>query len=302
MGYTIEYNKIFLRSEQGYTVCWLSGPNNCTDFVNNRERRTRDWEVFENFLGVSEKYISEYTKKWLEYDCEMWYKAGKFLHVQDALRWLKNGVRSACTIEEFLGYNALDFVSAYFLTYENCEHKRSNMTYISTTEDLDNFICGFRKVEKASSTKLYPVIDFPRENVKQYRKPNKINEYTFGVILQSKNVQRTYLIEKDGRFSFTRNIKEATVFDLEKALVLKTGRLRDYTFVDAENARKYPYNCVIMYEPNKAYFEYSTRSRVHLEHDIDRARRFKNRKEAEKQVEKLNANKRIYGFIVVELD
>ena len=54
MSYTIEYAKLFLRSDSGYTPCWECGSNNVYE---SDRRRAREWCVWQNLLGVTPEEI-----------------------------------------------------------------------------------------------------------------------------------------------------------------------------------------------------------------------------------------------------
>lgn len=59
MSYTIEYDKIFLKSGAGYTPLWLAGDSNCYEGSGRNQRRVRDWSVFMSQLGVTEEKLME---------------------------------------------------------------------------------------------------------------------------------------------------------------------------------------------------------------------------------------------------
>ena len=54
MSYTIEYNRQFIKSKNGYIPCWLHGDNNVTEGWGKNERRCRNWGVFMNWIDVTE--------------------------------------------------------------------------------------------------------------------------------------------------------------------------------------------------------------------------------------------------------
>ena len=63
MSYSIEYNRQFIKTENGYTPCWLVGDNNVTEGFGRNERRVRNWSVFMNLLDVSEDELVEKAKE-----------------------------------------------------------------------------------------------------------------------------------------------------------------------------------------------------------------------------------------------
>ena len=62
MSYTIEYNRQFIKTKNGYIPCWLAGDNNVTTGYGKNERRVREWSVFMNWLDVTEDYMLEHIK------------------------------------------------------------------------------------------------------------------------------------------------------------------------------------------------------------------------------------------------
>ena len=65
MSYSIEYNRQFIKTENGYTPCWLVGDNNVTEGFGRNERRVRNWSVFMNLLDVTEDELVEKAKELL---------------------------------------------------------------------------------------------------------------------------------------------------------------------------------------------------------------------------------------------
>ena len=63
MSYTIEYNRQFIKTKNGYIPCWLHGDNNVTTGYGKNERRVRSWSVFMNWLDVTEDYMLEHIKE-----------------------------------------------------------------------------------------------------------------------------------------------------------------------------------------------------------------------------------------------
>lgn len=173
MSYTIEYNKQFLRSKRGITPVWLSGSNNLWEpRAYGRERRCRDWNCFMNLLGASESEIMESVQSMCggPYQ-EHWQSGGKWVDDAGIIRWAKNGIRSACTVEELMSQNWWSSIPAHLHVWTR-DLKDSIELYsrIDSTAALDAFIDKAREriTSKAPGESIYPHIVFPEE---QFHKP-----------------------------------------------------------------------------------------------------------------------------------
>ena len=95
MSYTIEYDKIFLKSGAGYTPLWLAGDSNCYEGSGRNQRRVRDWSVFMSQLGVTEEKLMERIQPLLggPYQ-EHWQRRGKWVDDKGLVTWVKNGCKN----------------------------------------------------------------------------------------------------------------------------------------------------------------------------------------------------------------
>ena len=106
MSYTIEYDKIFLKSGAGYTPLWLAGDSNCYEGSGRNQRRVRDWSVFMSQLGVTEEKLMERIQPLLggPYQ-EHWQRRGKWVDDKGLVTWVKNGCKNAVSIEQLIEAN-----------------------------------------------------------------------------------------------------------------------------------------------------------------------------------------------------
>ncbi|MBQ3009818.1 MAG: hypothetical protein IJA20_02470 [Methanocorpusculum sp.] len=176
MSYTIEYNRQFLRSERGITPVWLSGSNNVWEpRPYGRERRCREWNCFMNLLGAPEAEIMEAVQNMCggPYQ-EHWKSNGRWVDDAGLIRWAKNGIRDACTVEELLSRNWWSSLSAYLHIWSrDLKDSIELHSRIDGTAALDAFIdkARARIGSKATGESIYPHIVFPEE---QFHKPHAV--------------------------------------------------------------------------------------------------------------------------------
>ena len=247
MSYTILYNTIFLRSGEGITPCVLIGSNNCYDASNRR--RDRNWSIFLNQPGTTEKTLLTAIEPWLGGYQEHWMRGGKWVDDAGLIRWVKNNSRNAYLLEDVLTENHLRSVNCYVSVWgAGFSYQREAEAICSTTRELDDWIRLSQKVimdRKTAGEQAFPAIDFPRENIRRPRKcmlPDASK-----VLLKHRN---GYLqdCQKDA-VSWTRSIKKARVFTREEAdAILDTcsafSSIRNARVVAAAR-KELPYNAVI---------------------------------------------------------
>lgn len=201
MSYEILYDTQFIRSESGITPVILSGSNNCTE-VNwsagrRYERRERSWWVLFNRVGVSEDDFMENIQKMTGWAYqEHWKSHGKWVDDAALLRWAKNSIKRAATIESiFLHNRHHGSVQCYVSVWENGENRTALDRYIHSTEEFDEWIRDVNRLQTTLQPKssAYPIVTFwegmnhpspktfaPDERVVLKRKNEFLTEYSAG--------------------------------------------------------------------------------------------------------------------------
>ena len=293
MSYEIIYNSVFLKSSAGITPCILSGSNNCYDADNRR--RSRDWSVFFNELAdTPENIMAKALNMTGGTYQEHWKSNGKWVDDAGVLRFFRNGIQNACTLEELLDANRDQYVGSAYCTlhvWANLDHETipSNMSqYVRTTEDLDKWIDlvkPYMEEQRHLKKHVYPIITFSCETL---HKPRAKRELTGNVVLKRKG---TYLFKIDCHGStWIHDIKQAIVMTAEEARALqKTGDswIKSATLVSAPTA---PYNAIIKATrpgDSALYVQKFTSRRVYKCYTSKGAKHYPNLAAAKRTVEKM---------------
>lgn len=311
MSYTIEYNRQFIRSETGITPVWLSGDNNVWEGPSQHMRRCRSWSCFGNLLGASESELMEFAKSLTGGQFqEHWKKNGKYLDDAALLRWMKQGIKTAATLEEILAANSMRCVSVYLSNWDEKYHNvRELNEYCSTTDELDAWIAKAKtrmyQVRAKEGCSSYPVINFGREDIKHPTNSQKLPDR---IILRSKG---KYLGEDGtGRLNtFYQDIKKAKVFTQTEWLELlknpgTASWIREAIPVNA-SSKDYPFDAVIRFKdgPREGKFvSKRTPKRLGIAYSIDSAKHYPNKKAAERAMAKMQFPFRHCGTMEVVLD
>lgn len=217
MSYTIEYDKIFLKSASGFTPLWLVGDNNCYEGIGRNQRRARDWSVFMSLIGVSEDDLMEAIQPMIggSYQ-EHWQRRGKWVDDKGLVSWVKNGCKNAVTIEELIEVNR--FVAIKCCVMESYM-KMLSSCYIHSTAELDNWIKE-AKERIAADKNCYPLIIL--NYGEPVRHPSKLKVQDELVVV--KYGQSFVCKWSPGSISTCRERKKAMIFSLEDAKTV----LRDF--------------------------------------------------------------------------
>ena len=217
MSYTIEYDKIFLKSGAGYTPLWLAGDSNCYEGSGRNQRRVRDWSVFMSQLGVTEEKLMERIQPLLggPYQ-EHWQRRGKWVDDKGLVTWVKNGCKNAVSIEQLIEANRFGAIKCCVM---ESYMKMSSFSYIHTTDELDDWIKA-AKEEIAAGKDFYPRITLNYgEPVRHLSKPKAQDELV--VVKDGK-----YFVSErsPGSISTSKNRREAMIFSVDDAKEI----LRDF--------------------------------------------------------------------------
>lgn len=307
MSYTIEYNRQFIKTKNGYIPCWLAGDNNVTTGWGKHERRARDWSVFHNWLDVSEEFMVEEVKKmYNDYD-QHWKKGSSWVTNEGLVRWIKNGCKQAGTIEEILEVNPyLKGVNCY-ISYWDAEDNRKQELYsvISTSKGLEEWVHKakqFIKVSKQQGLKwVFPNIDFVKEDLKHpvSSQTEKVYNDSDKFILSRKG---QYLCDISDRCSnWTYDIKEAKIFTYGEIVDMKERYSGTYIGTTVVESRLVPASkvdskrFVLKFADGSYRGQYIGKSaggRISLSYSPKGAKIFSSKKTAESAIE----NK--YSFVV----
>lgn len=235
MSYSILYNKVAIKSGNGYTVAALFGDNNVWD----GNKRARDWNVWH--FGQTEKEILSQYSSWSDTD-ELFQFHGKWVGLKRFKKMLVLSIKRALTVEELINLNHLGWINMSVLIedpavgYGNPGYCRRDLnTSVRTTAEFDGFIEKVRELQNITEPKKYirVKIDLP-ENIKIKIFPEDDRK----VIAKVKGGFYVSGVEEGG-YKASKNVAEAIVFaslaDAKKQLVGWTNRMQ---FIDAENAQK----------------------------------------------------------------
>ena len=169
MGYTIVYDRLFLRCGDRFIPFCLYGSNNCTQisYRTNKEIRERSWDTFiyndDMILGTADE-IMDIVKRLHTGDRQENFKYhGRWLDDAQVVTFFANGIRHAVTVEELRQQTRESLeccISAYVPdedadNYPQSErwnhehHERLQQMYPKSTDELIQWIEA-AKTEKAN--------------------------------------------------------------------------------------------------------------------------------------------------------
>lgn len=298
MGYTIEYVRQFLVSKAGYTPAWMAGSNNCTqiDWATRREIRERSWSIWGNFLGVTEADLVAFAESCAnEYD-QHWMSNGKFLTNDGVVRWVKNGVKRAASIEEVLHANQMSSAHCYVSVWGKGldDHSNELSKYISSTEELDGWIEKAKALiekEKADGKSCYPVIEFrQRDFVKPIQNRAAKNPEKSWFLKSGKGyvseLSPTHMVVSKDPKKALRLDSQTAQYELENNRMLQGTH---FSLVDADKPLQ-PYNAIIQ-DSDGCYLAQNGSRSIHLTHQQTYAKKYPNLAAAEKAAAKLNGRR-----------
>ena len=307
MSYTIEYNRQFIKTKNGYIPCWLAGDNNVTEGWGKHERRVREWGIFHNWLDVTEEYmLSEVKKMYNDYD-QHWKKGSTWITNEGLSRWIKNGCKQAGTIEEILEVNPYLRGITCYISYWDAEDKRKQELYsvISSSKGLEEWVNQAKQFIKTSHNQglkwVFPIIDLEKEDLKHPVSSQTERTYsdTDKFVLLRKG---QYLCEiSDRGSSWTCDIKEAKIYTYGEILDMKDRLSGTYIGSTVASSRLVPASkvdskrCVLKFADGSYRGQYigkSARGRISLSYKPEGAKIFSSKKTAEGAIEKQ------YSFVV----
>lgn len=312
MGYTIVYDRRFIRTTRGIIPVCLAGSNNCTEFINGREVLERSWFPFyssdlielpeDNLLQKVEKLTSAYP----EGEAFKWH--GDWVLNKNLSKWFKRGINDALTIEEYIAnnpYQSLMCELSIWSRGETYEHKTALCSpYIKTTKDLESWLDeAYIQKSKLVDKEVFVMVSFNgREPLKSQSK--KIEG---PVVVKYRN---KYLSEyvPGKTYTYSPKVKEAIIFSSpEEAKDLMENNCGEFKFVSAKTALKTKPFVIQMEGGTWPGFYVRKRSSRHLyyAHTIDGAMHFDSEKKAEQYIEKLRGpfpEHRVGKYCIVKKD
>lgn len=296
MSYTIEYDKIFLKSASGFTPLWLVGDNNCYEGRGRNQRRVRDWSVFMSLIGVSEEKLMESIQPMIggSYQ-EHWKRRGKWVDDKGLVSWVKNGCKNAVTIEELIEVNR--FVAIKCCVMESYM-KMLSSCYIHSTAELDDWIKE-AKEKIAAGKNYYPQITLNYgEPVRHPAKPKKQDE-----LVVVKYGQSFVSDRNTGSISTCRERKKAMIFSLEDAKAI----LHDFPKckIVSTSVLDAPYNMVVEIDNGTGIPHYLVGFpgpyKVRYTASINCAKRYPTRAAAEKAAQTAKRRYPKFNYTAIEL-
>ncbi|MEG1926732.1 MAG: hypothetical protein RR415_13405 [Ruthenibacterium sp.] len=328
MSYLILYDRQFIRSTQGLTPAVMMGDNNV--WTGGRyQRRARDWSVIGNRLALSEEQLLALAESWT---CglyqEHWKQGGKWVDDAGLLRWMKNGIKNAATIEEIISVNRFRSVECLLSVWAERKHKTELNVYVKSNEEFDSWVeqAGLRIAElkngQGNGNCVYPIIRFTSEfsdDKMQHPKVMSTVNSPETVILKRGCNYLTEIVKDESKnvnsTSWERNVKNALEMSYNEAVLLmrefRGWSLGAAQIVDA-SVKQLPYNAVIrMIDAQNRYGSYDgyfirniTATRVTFSHAEDGAKHYRDKKAAEKALKRLlpKLQGKNYGAEVVVLE
>ena len=310
MSYEIVYDRRFIRTPLGITPLILTGSNNCYEpMPNGRERRERNWSVLFNFPVATEDELMNAVQGCCGGEFQEHFKwHGKFVNDAGFVAFIRNGIANAVTLEELEEYAHCESLRcALSIWYKDSigNNRRELECSVQTTDELVQWITEAkgRVASRAEREEIYYSMGFfTREPI---RMPTR--KTVAGPVVAKRG--QSYVINcAHGRLETNGDVSKAMVFaSIDDAVSrLSPYFVRGTRFIKAENAKvRSGWRFCIRVQGGSRdgmYMEKLTRSRFHMGLDQAYARRFPDRKTAERYIEKhLNGRFHVPGFTVYEI-
>lgn len=291
MSYDIVYDRQFIKSPAGITPLVLIGSNNVTECTwNGRERRAREWAPLFNVPALTAEELCSRT----EACCggpyqEHFVRGGKWVDDQGFVRFMRNGVKKARTIEEIRslkpGTHLRCSLSVYrrSKTDDSVRNSQELIQIVCTTEDFLTWIEAARNRvgEKQENESIYYCIEFPRNEPLKLPSVSSIDQ---PVVARKGNAYISSISEHG--VSFSRDHASALVFEsIEDARSrIPAYFRRDIRLCSADSIiRKQQRRHVIQVASGShagAYVKRLTRYHMHMTASPELAHRFPSRESA----------------------
>lgn len=234
MSYTIVYKRQFLKIDNKIIPLVLYGSNNCyTTTWTGRDKREREWYPMyfghNNMIAQTEDQIMEKIHLVCENSSyqEHFMRNGKWVNNAGLVRFFKNGIKDAKTVEELYDIYFFYGLTGYFSVWEPGMNEHiENRVSISSSDDVRAFLAAAqeRLNKKAEKETVYICLKYNDENF-QLKEPKvrnctpkekltdfyaiKINNTGYLFQLTRRRIRYTYY--SDGAKQF-KTEKEATKY------------------------------------------------------------------------------------------
>ena len=207
MSYSIIYGSNFIKTNCGVIPLFLTGSNNCTEYINGREVRERSWSLLfdlddTNLAGSDALFKIQST--FPDTDEQRSIKIGSDFKTNRQLRkYFTSALKSAATLEEYWKYNPGVCLKCWvYDTNPNIELRYSDKKFIGDTKELEEWIKRF--CAKKSKTQI-PVIEFSSR--KPLRKPcysegEVIAKSRYGYFSKKSNYGMTWCHQRENAYIF----------------------------------------------------------------------------------------------------
>lgn len=302
MSYTIEFDRQFIQSETGITPLWLSGDNNFTTGYGRGEKVYRSWSVFLSLLGVQKEDILNAIGPSLHGYQEHWKKNGKYLDDDALIKWVRNGCRSAATVEDILDANpTLGSIECSVLIYDDAKAPYEILrSYVKTTESFDAWLYAARDMideinarkQNGARVEGYPIVKLGEDVIHHPKKSKKTAGPSDDVVIK---IGKQYLTSYEPRESSSWSIyaKDAQVMTREEASkAIASGDIPCHAMPTIVNAsvKGKPYNGIIQIVGgvhDGKYITSITKGSIRITTRAGYARRYPDLKAAEAAVKRL---------------
>lgn len=183
MSYEIVYKRQFLKIDGKIIPLVLYGSNNCyTTTWSGRERRERDWHPMyfgrNTMIANTEEQIMEKIQSCCDGSSyqEHFMRSGKWVDDAGLVRFFKNGIKDAKTIEELEETYFFYGLTGYFSVWSRMENTIENRVSISTSDDLRNYLVAAQKRldEREEKEEVYICLKYNNEDFRA-REPKVLN-------------------------------------------------------------------------------------------------------------------------------
>lgn len=309
MSYTIEYDRIFIRSGYGFTPLWLAGDNNVYE---TKQRRARDWHCFMNLLGVSKDEMFAAIEPMLGDEFQQhWKRNGKWVNDAALKRWVENGCKNAASIEDILRCNGMRRLAFYLHTYRKDDSMQTSawgktemLTNVSTTQEFDTWIADVKAELAELHGDAYVCVRLSRDKLIHPEAQKLACEM---VLIKSRLGYLAELPTSSGT-SWTKDIRRACEMDLDKANELMAnadyGILSTAKLVNAKSKYR-PFDSVLRFADGQYAGEFVlklSRSHAKLTRNIDHAYHYPDRRAAERALKSVAPKFASYGTLEVYTD
>lgn len=182
MSYEIVYNKQFLRIDGKIIPLVLHGSSNCYEPLSNgRQRRERNWNPI--YIGSNKPIAvteSDLMKK-IESCCdggeyqEHFMQNGKWVDDKGLIRFYKNGIKNAKTIEELKEDYFFYGIYGLFSVWKGYNNTIENRMEINSSDDLREFLeaAQNRLDNKTEKESIYICLNYYNEKFECRIKPER---------------------------------------------------------------------------------------------------------------------------------